>query len=106
MPSIQRTTRREEKDISTPSVLAQVQTTRRPLVSINIEATGVASYAVDVSHDGEDWFEAEVVYDQDEIADPTDIRDTFEIADAYLRVRVTEPASNGETADVTIQEAR
>lgn len=38
--------------------------------------------------------------------DTTDVRDTFDLTDRYLRVRVTSAAGAGETADVTVQGVR
>jgi len=96
---------RTDQDISTTGVIAETTTTGDPIVSLNIEATAAASYAIDVSADGETWFEGEVVYDQADVDDATDIRDTFQVGDARMRVRVTTAASSGETATVTIQQA-
>lgn len=97
------------EDISETRVLAAAEIPGDRLVSINIEATADASYAIDVSAepepDADGWFEGEVVYDQADEPDPQDIRDVFELGDRTLRVRVTDPAAAGETADVTIQVA-
>lgn len=99
-------------DISTADeVIAQAEIPSDRLVSINIEATADASYAIDVAApydlDGaaDPWILDEVVYDQAEEPDPQDIRDVFRLGDRHLRVRVTDPAANGETAGVTIQVA-
>ncbi|ELZ84400.1 hypothetical protein C453_12676 [Haloferax elongans ATCC BAA-1513] len=113
MPRKQSTARRTDEPIETAdAVLLATNTPGDALVSLNIEATADASYAVDVHHDvgsrttpTTGWFEDEIVYDQADVDDPQDIRDTFYVGDAWLRVRVTDPAGAGETADVTIQEA-
>jgi len=80
------------------------------VISVNIEATADASYALDVAAAADpgsgDWFEGEVVYDQADVADAQDIRDAFVLGDRFLRVRVTTAAANGETATVTIQGAK
>jgi len=101
-----------DADISTADeVIAQAEIPSDRLVSINIEATADASYAVDVAapYDLEaatdPWFADEVVYDQADEADPQDIRDVFELGDRHMRIRVIDPAAAGETADVTIQVA-
>ena len=91
------------------AVLLEVATPGDPLVSLNIEATAEASYAVDVTHVEDDpaqadWFEGEETYDAANL-DTTDLRDGFQVGDARMRVRVTSAAANGETADVTIQKA-
>lgn len=108
MPRIQDATIEEAQDISAAGVIAEAHIKGDALVSLNIEATAAASYAVDVSATGDDgdWFEAEEEYDQAEVEDATDIRDSFRFGHRHLRVRVTDPAADGETADVTIQEAR
>ncbi|MDS0258568.1 hypothetical protein NDI56_03975 [Haloarcula sp. S1CR25-12] len=89
--------------------IARVEVPGDRLVSINIEASADASYAVDVaagkSPGTDDWFEGEVVYDQADVDDAQDIRDAFILGDRYLRIRVTDAAGAGETADVTIQGA-
>ncbi|WP_042662556.1 hypothetical protein [Haloferax sp. ATB1] len=113
MAQTQSTTRRTDKPIETAdAVLLAMKTPGDALVSLNIEATADASYALDVHHNNDTsspptdgWFEDEAVYDKADVDDPQDIRDTFYAADAWLRVRVTTPAAAGETADVTIQEA-
>ena len=101
MPNIQQTTRFEEHDISESGVVGVVPVPRRPLVSVNIDATATASYAVDVGPDRETWFENETTYD-----DTDTVRDMFEVGDAFIRIRVTDNAAAGETADIIIQEAR
>jgi len=91
------------------AVIARAEVPGDRLVSLNIEATADASYAVDVAAvedpDAADWFEGEVTYDQADEADPQDIRDTFILGDRWIRVRVTTGAAGGETADVTLQGA-
>jgi hypothetical protein len=101
-----------DADISTADeVIAQAEIPSDRLVSINIEATSDASYAIDVAapYDlngaTDPWILDEAVYDQADEDDPQDIRDVFRLGDRHLRVRVTDPAANGETADVTIQVA-
>lgn len=98
-----------DADISQTGVIAVVEVPGDRLVSINIEATADASYALDVAAlkrpSEADWIEDEVVYDQADEADPQDIRDVFELGDRKLRVRVTDPAAADQTADVTIQVA-
>lgn len=98
----------EGQDISAAGVIAEAHIKGDVLVTLNIEATAAASYALDVSATGEDgdWFEEEETYDQADVDDATDIRDDFRFGHRHLRVRVTEPAADGETADVTISEAR
>lgn len=71
------------------------------LVALNIEATEETSYALDISADGETWFTDERTYNL-----TASVSDRFRVAAAYIRVRVTTTASAGETADITIQEAR
>ena len=71
------------------------------LISINIEGTEEAAYALDVSPDGETWFADEVEYELGQ-----DIRDVFEMTDRHVRIRVTTAASADETADITIQGVR
>lgn len=111
MPQKQSTTEQTDQAIDTvDAVLLEERTIGDALVSLNIEATADASYAIDVSAkeepDGDaDWFLDEETYDKADVADPQDIRDTFYCADRHLRVRVTDAAAAGETADVTIQEA-
>ena len=92
--------------------IARVEVPGDRLVSINIEATGDASYAVDVAAGTpgdvgtpDSWFEGEVEYLQSEVSDPRDIRDAFRLGDRHLRVRVTDSAAGGATATVTIQGA-
>jgi len=96
-------------DISTTGVLTTVTVPRDRLVSVNIEATADVSYALDVAApqqpESDDWFENEVTYNKADEVDPQDIRDTFILGDRYLRVRCTDPAANGDTADITIQVA-
>jgi len=108
MPRIQDETIEEEQDISAEGVIAETQIKGDVLVSLNIVGTAAASYAVDVSASGEDgdWFEGEKTYNQADLNDATDIRDAFQFGHRHLRVRVTEPAAAGNTADVTISEAR
>lgn len=90
-------------------VIAKAEIPGDQVVSLNIEATAAASYAIDVAavtNPGSgDWFKNEVAYDAADEPDPQDIRDVFELGDRWLRLRVTDPASNGETADVTFQGA-
>lgn len=101
-----------DADISTADeVIAQAEIPSERLVSINIEATADASYAIDVAapYDltaaTDPWFPDEIVYDKADKDDPQDIRDVFYLGDRHLRVRVTDPAGAGETADVTLQVA-
>lgn len=70
------------------------------LVSINIDGTETADYALDVSPDGSTWFTAEATYSG------SDIRDSFELTDRHVRIRVTTAASAGSTADIDIQGVR
>jgi len=70
------------------------------LVSLNIDGTESATYALDVSPDGDTYFNAEETYTG------SDIRDVFEITDRYVRVRVTSAGPGGSTADITIQGMR
>ena len=108
MPRIQDATIEEGQDISAEGVIAEADLKGDVLVSLNIEGTAAASYALDVSATGEDgdWFKGEETYDQANLDDATDIRDSFRFGHRHLRVRVTDPAAAGETADVTISEAR
>jgi len=108
MPRVQRETIEEEQDISAEGVIAEAHIKGDVLVSLNIEGTAAASYAVDVSASGEDgdWFQDDRTYNQADVDDATDIRDDFRFGHRHLRVRVTEPAAAGNTADVTISEAR
>lgn len=97
-------------DISTADeVIAQAEIPGDRLVSINIESTADASYAIDVAasyvSETANWFEDEVTYDKADEDDPQDIRDVFELGDRHMRIRVTDAAADGETADVTIQVA-
>jgi hypothetical protein len=95
------------------AILAEVYTPGDPIVSLNIEATADASYALDVAPEvddsnppeNDDYFEGEETYDQADEPDPQDVRDTFIAGDGWLRIRVTDAAAAGETADVTIQQA-
>ncbi|EMA19012.1 hypothetical protein [Haloarcula argentinensis] len=100
-------TRASGADISTTGVVLRAETPGDALVSLNIDATADASYALDVSPTGDpqDWFEAEETYAAADVDDLQDIRDTFVAGDAYIRVRVTSAAAAGETADITIQQA-
>lgn len=92
-------------------VIAQAEIPGDRLVSLNIEAGADASYALDVSGKREptdadaDWFLDETTFDKADVDDPQDIRDGFRMGDRHIRVRVTEAAAQGETADVTIQVA-
>jgi len=70
------------------------------LVSLNIAGTESATYALDVSPDGDTYFDAEETYTG------SDIRDVFEVTDRYVRVRVTSAGGSGSTADITIQGMR
>lgn len=70
------------------------------LCSLNIDGTESATYALDVSPDGDTYFTAEETYTG------SDIRDVFELTDRYIRVRVTSAASGGSTADITVQGMR
>ncbi|MFA1612061.1 hypothetical protein [Halobellus rubicundus] len=111
----QSTTDRTDQPIDTDGeIIAKAYTPGNPIVSLNIEATADASYALDVAPEVDDsnpptdesaWFDAEETYDQADEPDPQDIRDTFIAGDGWLRIRVTDPAADGETADVTIQQA-
>jgi len=67
------------------------------LLSINIVGESSATYALDVSPDGDTYFESEETYTG------TDIRDVFELTDRYIRVRVTSTGNTNDTADITIQ---
>ena len=75
------------------------------LVSVNIDATAEADYALDVSPDGDTYFNAEAEYLSSNM-DTTDVRDTFDVTDRYLRLRVTSAAGAGETATVVVQGVR
>jgi hypothetical protein len=75
------------------------------LVSVNIDATAEADYALDVSPDGDIYFNAEAEYLSSNM-DTTDVRDTFDVTDRYLRLRVTGAASAGATATITVQGVR
>lgn len=96
----------QDLDISSTGPLITHRADGDVLISLNIEATAAASYAVDVGPDGDTWFEAEATYDQADVDDATDIRDAFELGDRHLRLRVTDAAADGETATITLQEAR
>ena len=76
------------------------------LISVNIQATANADYALDVSPDGDTWFDAEVEYVAADEPDPQDIRDVFELTDRYVRLRVTAAATADATADVVVQGVR
>ena len=100
MPREQETTTADGQAIDQTGTVLSAETYGDVLVSLNIEATASTDFAVDVSADGDTWFENEETYTGSSIAD------TFRVGDRYLRVRVTTAASNGETADITLQEAR
>ncbi len=67
------------------------------LLSINIVGESTAEYALDVSPDGDTYFESEESYTG------TDIRDVFELTDRYVKVRVTSTGDTNDTAEITIQ---
>jgi len=73
----------------------------KKLLGLRIEANGDASYAIDVSADSDRWFDNEVTYDKAD-QDTTSVSDAFDVASRYLRVRVTEAAAGGSTADIYI----
>jgi len=100
MPREQETTTVEAQPIDQTGTILSAETYGDVLVSLNIEATASTDFAIDVSADGDTWFENEETYTGSSIAD------TFVVGDRHLRVRVTAAAANGETADVTLQEAR
>jgi len=93
---------REFEDVAIDSTGEIVETSIREslTVSVNIVGDSTADYALDVSADGDTWFENEETYSG------ADIRDTFDITDRHMRIRVTNTASNGDTADITIQGVR
>jgi len=70
------------------------------MMSLNINGDNTADYALDVSSNGDTWFDAEETYTG------TDIRDAFDITDRYVRLRVTSAATADSTADITIQGVR
>lgn len=70
------------------------------LCSLNIDSTEAATYALDVSPDGDAYFTAEETYSG------SDVRDVFELTDRHIRLRVTSTASSGSTADITVQGLR
>jgi hypothetical protein len=89
----------ETADISSTGTLLVVEVIGDCLVSVNIDGDETADYALDVSADNNNWFEAEETYSG------TDIRDTFRVGDRYLRLRVTTSASANDDARLTVQEA-
>jgi hypothetical protein len=70
------------------------------LASLNIEGDSTADYALDVSPTGDTYFEGEETYSG------TDIRDTFEITDRNIRVRVTSTGNANDEATITVQGVR
>jgi len=86
--------------IDATGTIAETSVEIAKLVSVNIVAEETADYALDVSPDGETWFDAEATYSG------IDIRDVFDLTDRFLRVRVTTAASAGATADITVQGVR
>jgi exosome complex RNA-binding protein Csl4 len=99
-----------DADISSTGEIVRAEVPSDHVVSVNIEATADASYAIDVAAvddpGADDWFEGEVTYDQADESDPQDIRDTFVLGDRWMRIRVTTAAGAGETATVTLQGAK
>jgi len=91
---------RESQPIDTTGVILKEEVRGDKLVSINIEATAVTDFAIDVKAEGSEWFEGAATYSGSSIAD------TFRLGDRYVRVRVATAAATDETADVTLQEAR
>jgi hypothetical protein len=75
------------------------------LVSVNIDATAEADYALDVSPNKDIYFNAEAEY-LSSTMDTTDVRDTFDVTDRYLRIRVTSAATAGATATIAVQGVR
>jgi len=67
------------------------------LVGVEIAADDTADYALDVSPDGNTYFEAEATY-----TDTDEVRDVFELSDRYIKIRVTTAASANSTADIFI----
>jgi len=96
-----------ETDIPIDSTGEVYETTVKlsKLVSVNIDATAEADYALDVSPDGDIYFNAEAEYLSSNM-DTTDVRDTFEVTDRYLRLRVTGAASADATATIAVQGVR
>lgn len=92
---------RTDEPIDTTGVIVEAEIPGDALVSLNVEGTVATDYQLDVSADGETWFEAEATY-----TGTDSVSDVFELGDRYLRLRVTSAAATGETADVTVQEAR
>ena len=90
----------EDNPIDSTGVVFETSVEIARLVSLNIVGSESASYELDVSPDKETWFESEASYEGD------DVRDTFELTDRYVRVRVSTAASAGSTADITVQGVR
>lgn len=88
-------------DLSQTGEVVVIQVIGDVHVSLDIEGTADAEYAVDVSPDATNWTEGLYAY-----GPGTSIRDDFSVPDKYLRVRVTTAAADGDTADVTLQGAK
>jgi len=86
--------------IDSKDVIASTSINDSLTVSLNIVGDNTADYALDVSADGDTWFEGEETYSG------SDVRDAFDITDRYVRLRVTSAATADSTADITIQGVR
>lgn len=91
------TTRDTGKSITTSQEISRLNTEGRDRVSLGIDATNTnADFRIDASHDGSDWVENFIKYEQTDT-----VRDTLEIGINYVRVYVSDTAASG-TADVLI----
>jgi hypothetical protein len=70
------------------------------LVSLNIQGDSTADYALDVSPEGDNFFNGEANFSG------TDIRATFQLTDRVVRVRVTAAGNAGDEATITLQGVR
>jgi len=88
-------------DISTTGTKVRLDTSDKSLVGIQINGDADASYAVDVSEDGDNWYEEVATY-----ATTQSVSDSLDRAERFVRVRVTTAAGAGDTADILISAAR
>jgi hypothetical protein len=86
--------------IDTTDVVFQESVEIAKLVSLNIQGDSTADYALDVSPEGDNFFNGEANLSG------TDIRATFQLTDRVIRVRVTSAGNSGDEAKITLQGVR
>lgn len=92
-----RTTLKKGEAVDSQSVVAELDTRGKDTLDVLLAATDTADFALDISPDGTFWFENVQTF-----SNTDEIIKTYSVGSRFVRLRVTNPAAGGTTADITL----